>query len=138
MTMGFKAILVELQELNCSGRARGYFILNGDKAPPAARDSTDFERRRYSHTWNGGHHWCLSSNLSLSVVFSIQDEGMDVAQSASQGDHYHVDVTYLGTRDLWLFELSLHQLGSRPTFFILRWTTHPCVPRMFKDVVVKL
>ncbi len=41
------------------------------------------------------HSWCLSSSLSLSVDFSIQDEAMDVARSAPQGAHYHVDVIYL-------------------------------------------
>ncbi len=39
--------------------------------------------------------WCLSSSLSLSVGFSIQDEPMDVARSAPQGAHYHADVIYL-------------------------------------------
>ncbi len=28
---------------------------------------------------------------------------------------------------LWYSELSLHQLGSRPTVFIPRWATHPCI-----------
>ncbi len=53
---------------------------------------------------------------------------MDVAWSAPQGAHYHVDVVYLppklgikkGATALWYSELSLHQLGSRPT-------THPCI-----------
>ncbi len=60
---------------------------------------------------------------------------MDVARSAPQGAHYHADVIYLlpylgikmGARALWYHELSLHQLGSRPTVFIPRWTTHPCI-----------
>ncbi len=39
--------------------------------------------------------WCLSSSLSLSVGFSIQDEVVDVARSAPQGAHYHADVIYL-------------------------------------------
>ncbi len=38
--------------------------------------------------------WCLSSSLSLSVGFSIQDEAMGVARSAPQGAHYHADVIY--------------------------------------------
>ncbi len=63
--------------------------LIGDKAPPAARNSSEVVRtlkqRCYPHTGNDEHSWCLSSNLSLSVVFSIQD----VALSAPQGDHYH-------------------------------------------------
>ncbi len=41
------------------------------------------------------YSWCLSSSLSLSVRFSIQDEAMDVARSAPQGAHYYADVTYL-------------------------------------------
>ncbi len=39
--------------------------------------------------------WCLSSSLSLSVGFPIQDEAMDDARSAPQGTHYHADVIYL-------------------------------------------
>ncbi len=70
-----------------------------------------------------------------SVGFSIQDEAMDVARSAPQGAHHHVDVIYLlpelgikkGARALWYSKLSLHQLGSRSTVFIHRWTTHPCI-----------
>ncbi len=33
----------------------------------------------------------LNRNLSLSVGFSIQDEGMDVARFAPQGVNYHVE-----------------------------------------------
>ncbi len=76
-----------------------YFTLIGDKTPPAARDSSEVARalnqRCYPHTRNGGHRWCLSSSLSLSEGFSIQDEAMDVARSAPQGAHYHADVIYL-------------------------------------------
>ncbi len=75
---------------------------------------------------------------------------MDVARSAPQGGHYHADVIYLlpllgikkGARALWYSELSLHQLGSRPTVFIPRWTTHPrilyqvCATRGADAVVV--
>ncbi len=72
-----------------SRRAPGYFTLIGDNAPPAARDSSEvaraFGRRCYPHTGNGEHSWCLSSSLSLSVGFSIQDKPMDVARSAPQG-----------------------------------------------------
>ncbi len=42
---------------------------NGDKAP---------------HTGKGSHSWCLTSSLSLSVGFSIQNEAMDVVRSAPQ------------------------------------------------------
>ncbi len=49
--------------------------LIGYKAPPAARDSSEVTRQ------------------SLSVGFSIQDEGMDVARSTQQGAHCHADVT---------------------------------------------
>ncbi len=49
----------------------------------------------YPHTGNGGHSWCLSISLSLSVGFSIQDESTDVARSAPQGSlYYHADVNY--------------------------------------------
>ncbi len=32
-----------------------------------------------------------------------------------------------GASALWYSELSLRQLGSRPTVFMPRWTTHPCI-----------
>ncbi len=38
--------------------------------------------------------WCLSSSLSLSVGFSIQDEAVDVVRSVPQGAHYHAGVIY--------------------------------------------
>ncbi len=38
---------------------------------------------------------CVSSSLSLSVGFSIQDEARDVARSTPQGAHYHADSSYL-------------------------------------------
>ncbi len=71
----------------------GYFTLNGDKAAPAARDSSEVARslnqRCYPHTGNGGHSWCLSSSPSLSVGFSIREaEAMNVARSAPQVAHY--------------------------------------------------
>ncbi len=63
-------------ELNCSRIATGYFSLIGDKAPPAARYSSEVVRaldgRCYPHTGNGEIRWCFSSSLSLSVGFSIQ------------------------------------------------------------------
>ncbi len=50
-----------------------------DKAPPAARGSSEFARalnwRCYPHTGNGEHSWCLSCSPSLSVEFSVQDAG---------------------------------------------------------------
>ncbi len=61
---------------------------------------------------------------------------MGVARSAPQGVHfYHADVIYLlpelGIKKeasaLWYSDLSLHQLGSRPTVFIPQWTTHLCI-----------
>ncbi len=39
--------------------------------------------------------FCLSSNPSLLVEFSIQNEAMDIVRSAPQWAHYHVDVIYL-------------------------------------------
>ncbi len=41
------------------------------------------------------NRWCLSSSLSMSVGFSIQDEAVDVARSVPQGAHYHADAIYL-------------------------------------------
>ncbi len=46
-------------------------------------------------TGNDGHNWCLSSSLSLSVGFSVQDEAMDGARSTPQRAHYHADLIYL-------------------------------------------
>ncbi len=68
-----------------------------DKASPAARDNSGvacaLNVRCYPPTGNGGHSWCLSSSLSLSVGFSIHDETMDVARSAPQeAYYYHADV----------------------------------------------
>ncbi len=36
--------MAERQEPTCSRRAPGYFTLNGDKTPPAARDSSEVAR----------------------------------------------------------------------------------------------
>ncbi len=68
--------------------------LIGDKAPLATRDSSGL-LCCYPHTGHGGLNCCLSSSLSLSVGFYIQDEAMDVARFAPQGAHCHVDVIYL-------------------------------------------
>ncbi len=97
-----QALLVALLfRLKCSRKVPGYSTLIGDKAPPGARDRSKLARaqnvRCYSHTGNGGHSWCLSGNLSLSVGLSIKDE----ARSVLQGAHYHdVDwsvISSLGT-----------------------------------------
>ncbi len=80
---------------------RSAWLLNliGEKVPLAARDSSEVARalnlRCYPHTGNGGHRWCLSSSLSLSVGFSIQDEAMTVIRPAPWEAYYHADVTYL-------------------------------------------
>ncbi len=69
--------------------------LIGDKAPLATRDCSGL-LCCYPHTGHGGLNCCLSSSLSLSVGFSIQDKARDVARSAPQGAHYyHADVIYL-------------------------------------------
>ncbi len=39
------------------------------------------------------HSWCLSSSISWSKGFLIQDEAMGVVRSASQGAHYHASLT---------------------------------------------
>ncbi len=71
----------------------------GDKAPPAAHDSSEVARALnrlcYLRTGNGGHCSCLISSLSTTEGFFIQDESMDVGLSAPQGAHYHADVIYL-------------------------------------------
>ncbi len=63
--------------------------LIGDKSPSAACDSSEVERanngRCYPHTENGELNRCLTRGPSLPVGFSIQDEAMDIARSASHG-----------------------------------------------------
>ncbi len=54
----------------------------GNKAPPTSRESNEVA-------------CVLSSSLSFSVGFSVQDEAVNVARSAPQGDHYYADVIYL-------------------------------------------
>ncbi len=61
----------------------------------------------------------MSSSPSLLVGFSIQDEAMDVDRVRSTGDSIPWGLRHPGS--------SLHYLGSRPTFFIPRWTTHSCI-----------
>ncbi len=75
---------------------------------------------------------------------------MDAVRSTPQRAHYHADVIYLlpkmgikkGASAYWYNELSIHQLGSRPTVFIPRWTTHSrilyqvCATRGARVVVV--
>ncbi len=40
-----------------------------------------------------------------------------------------------GARGLWCSGLGLHKLDSRPTFFILRWTTRHCILYLFAEKV---
>ncbi len=58
---------------------------------------------RYPLTVNDGQSWCASSSLSLMVGISIQNEAMDVARSAPQGNYCHADVIrllpYLGMKN---------------------------------------
>ncbi len=69
-----------------SRKVSSYSTLIGDKAPPAERDSSEvartFNRRYCAHIGSDGHSWGLTTSMSLSVGFSIQDEAMDVARSA--------------------------------------------------------
>ncbi len=55
----FTAVGVVVVVVKCSRRATGYFTLIGDKAPPAARDSSEAARapnqRYYPDTEYGGH-----------------------------------------------------------------------------------
>ncbi len=59
-----------------------YLHLIGDKAPPAARDSSEvaraLNRRWYPHVWNCGLWWCLNKKLSLKVQFSMAHNHADV------------------------------------------------------------
>ncbi len=72
----------------CLRRPPDYIYL-GDKGSSAVRDGSEvvitLTRCCYSHTEKSGHSWCLTSSLSLSVGFTIQDEAVDVARSAPQG-----------------------------------------------------
>ncbi len=102
--------------------------LIGEKASPAARDSSEaaraLNRRCYPHIGKGGHRWQLSRSPPLPVGFSIQDEAMDVAWSALQGGYCHADVIYL-----------LHYLGIKKgawdyaytNVLYTRWATHLCI-----------
>ncbi len=72
----------------------------GDKAPPDARDSSEvayaLNRRCLAHTGNDGLNFVFwSSNLSLLVEFSIQDEAMAVVWLIPKWAHYLVDVNTL-------------------------------------------
>ncbi len=94
-----RALLLLLSRHSAKSENAQDYHLDTDKAPPATRDSSEVARskkqRCYPHTGNSGRRWCLSSSLSLSVGFSIQDEAMDVARSTPQGAHYHANVIYL-------------------------------------------
>ncbi len=75
-----------------STTASGYFTLNGDMAPPAARDSSEVACVKTGAVIlkpeTVGSLWYWSSSPSLSVGFPTEDEGMDVARSAPQEVHY--------------------------------------------------
>ncbi len=75
----------------------GNLTLIGDKAPPAARESSEVARALnqhcYLHTGNVWHNWSWSSSLSLLVVNPIRDEAMDVAWSAPHRAQNHADDT---------------------------------------------
>ncbi len=90
----------------------------GGKAPPAARTSSEVAGALNPRTGNGEHGWCLSSSLFC----SIQDEAMYVALSAPQGltTIRPLFTCFLkkGAWGLCYSGLGLHQLGSKPTFFI--------------------
>ncbi len=83
----------------CSGKAsraqllmKSAWLLHliGDGARNNDEVARALNQRCYLHSGNGGYSWCLSSSLPKSVGFPIQDEAMDVAQSAPQGAQYHV------------------------------------------------
>ncbi len=62
--------------------------LKGNKAPPVSSDSSEVARtsirRYYPDTGNGGHGWCLSSSISLTMGCSTQDEAHEA--------HYHAGI----------------------------------------------
>ncbi len=94
----------------------------GDKAPPVARNSRTLNQR-YTHIENGGHSWCVSSSLSLSAGFSMQDEAMGVAQSAPQGGSLLPCGRYLLTL------LTGDKEGSVRILFVLGTTpSHASIP----------
>ncbi len=71
--------------LDCPRRAPGYFTLIGDKASPVTRDSSEVARVYKINVAILTPEMAdivgvLSSCLSLSVGFSIQDEAMDDAR----------------------------------------------------------
>ncbi len=74
------------QELIRSSKALGY------KPSPVARENSEIcralHRCCYPHAGNGVLSLCLSSSLSLSARFSIENEAMDVALPAPQAVMY--------------------------------------------------
>ncbi len=89
----------------------------------AARDRSEIapalSRRCYPHAENSEHSWCLSSSLSLSVGFSINDEAMVVARFMQQRTLF----TCSFKLEISMKFFVLYQLGSRPTVCIPHWTT---------------
>ncbi len=66
------------------------------------------------------------------VGFSIQDEALDAARSAARGlttmrTLFTCSLNWDKRRDQGPYLMGLHQISSRPTAFIPRWTTHPCI-----------
>ncbi len=53
-----------------------------------------------THTGNGDHSWYLSISLPLPVGFPIQNEKMNVARSAPQGDKLPFPVSSLNLSTL--------------------------------------
>ncbi len=77
----------------------------------------------------------LSSSLSLSAGFSIQDSAMDVTRSAPQGVYYHADVIYLLIL-LGINKGAYRNLVQANILYTPVEKTHPCTPYQVCDALV--
>ncbi len=116
---GYELLLLRQSSLLTECAWLRYLV--GDKTAPAVCDSSEaahiLSRHGYPQSGSSGLRWCLSSSLSLSVGFSIQDEAMDVAYSALQ---YECNLlASLAGNKQGSRSLGLHKLNSRLTFFLL-------------------
>ncbi len=88
------------------------FHLVGNEVPLTACGRSEIVRY-YPHTGNGRHSWCLSSDLSLWV--RATGDSPPCGSRLFTGK-YEGGMGFMGLR-----------VRPTPSFFILRWTTHPCI-----------
>ncbi len=97
--------------------------LIGDKAPPATGDSSEaartLNRRCYPHIGNGEHS--LPSRTKPWMLPSPRHRGFTTMRTL------FTCCLNWKLKNNGKVGLGVHQLGSRPTFFIPCWTTHLCI-----------